>query len=165
MADLEQTKTNAKRQLFDEIEGATVGMLGVEGSAQHVQPMAPHVDRATGQIWFYTKRDSDLVAAVGQGKRAHLIIMSTDGDYQASCRGTLVQDYDLEARDQFWSSLVAAWFEDGKDDPNLTMLRFTPHDAAVWASSGNALTFGWEIVKANLTSAMPDTGERAHVTF
>lgn len=165
MADLEQTKTNAKQQLLDQIEQATVGMLGVEGSEQHLQPMAPHVDRVSGQIWFFTKKDSDLVAAVGQGNRAHLIIMSTDGDYQASCRGTLVQDYNPEAQDQFWSSVVAAWFEDGKDDPNLTMLRFTPNDAAVWASSGSALSFGWEIVKANLTSSTPNTGQQAHVNF
>ena len=39
-----------------------------------------------------------------------------------------------------WNRFIAAWFEGGKDDPKLRLLRFDPDDAEIWldASSGIA---------------------------
>lgn len=60
--------------------------------------------------------------------------------------------------DKYWSPMVAAWFEGGKDDPHLTMLRLQLDDVAIWASSNSTLRFGWEMAKANLTGKEPDLG-------
>jgi hypothetical protein len=38
-------------------------------------------------------------------------------------------------------------------------------DAAIWASTGNPLAFGWEIAKANLQDRAPDVGVRTSLRF
>ena len=86
-------------------------------------------------------------------------------DYQACLHGDLVTTYSREHIERFWSSVIEAWFQGGKTDPELTLLKFTPHSAAIWASTGSALRFGWEIAKANLLGDEPDVGHKTEITF
>lgn len=165
MADLEQARSNPEAQLWQQLEEIHAGMLGVEGSSQHMQPMAPQLERDAKTIWFFSKKSSDLVRAIGTGNRAHFCVIGKDHDYHACLSGTIVQNPDKAKIDQFWSPVVNAWFDGGKDDPDLTLLEMTLYDAAIWASSGSALTFGWEIAKANVTDSDPDVGVNTHVNF
>ncbi|MFN0265205.1 pyridoxamine 5'-phosphate oxidase family protein [Tepidamorphus sp. 3E244] len=165
MADLSKTRENPEDQLWKQIDDVHDGMLGVSGSGQHMQPMAPFADKANNSVWFYTNKTSDLVRAIGSGAEAHLCIVGDDHDYHACLAGTLVVNPDRAKIDEYWSPVVAAWFDNGKDDPNLTMLQLKLKDAAVWASSDSSFRFGWEIAKANLTDSEPDIGVRAHVNF
>ena len=34
--------------------------------------------------------------------------------------------------DRLWNRFVAAWFEGGKDDPKLALLRFDVRDGQIW---------------------------------
>ncbi|MGB3624692.1 MAG: pyridoxamine 5'-phosphate oxidase family protein [Henriciella sp.] len=164
MADLEKLKENPKEQLFGHLEDVRAVMLGSPDHEQHMQPMAPQIDEETGTIWFYTSKSSDLVKALGvDGGKVHLCVV--EKDYQACLLGDLNVDHDQAKIDQFWSSVVAAWFEGGKSDPDLTMLRFHPHNGSIWASDKNPITFAWEIAKANRKDQTPDIGERNSVNF
>lgn len=47
-------------------------------------------------------------------------------------------DNDRAVIDRLWSSFVAAWYEEGKDDPSLVLLRFEP-SAQIWLDASNLL--------------------------
>ncbi len=164
MSDLELAKSNPKKQLFDQIEKVSAGMLGLEDSPQHFQPMAPQVDRVGNRIWFFSKKSSDLVKSLGGGRKAHFVVVGSGHDYHACIGGTLQENRDPDKIKEYWSSIVAAWF-DGKDDPDMTLLEFTPNNAAVWASLANPVVFAWEIAKANVTGNEPDAGVKTEVQF
>ena len=53
-------------------------------------------------------------------------------DVFACIRGNLTVESRKEVIDKYWSNPVEAWFEKGKDDPSLLMLRFELIDAEVW---------------------------------
>lgn len=166
MASFSEAREEPAKQLWDEIDGIHAGMLGLEGSHMHMQPMAPQSDRKTNTIWFYTKTDSDLVQAVRPGARAHFCVVGKDHDYHACLSGTLDVKRDAAKIDEYWNSVVAAWYEDGKNDPKLTMLSMHLDDAAIWASTDSTLKFGWEIAKANLDDdKTPDVGVNVHLRF
>ena len=156
MADLKEAKTDPKKQLWDEIDDVRAVMLGVPSTGQHMRPMAALASREENRIWFFTKKNSDLVKAAGAGK-AHMCLVSEDQDYHACVSGTLAENKSQQHVDRFWSPVVSAWFH-GKDDPELTMLELIPDHAAVWASSDSSMRFGWEIAKANMSDTEPDVG-------
>lgn len=158
MADLAKAKNDPLQQLWDVMEDVHAGMLGVEELGQHMQPMAPFIEKETNTVWFYTRDDSQLVQAARTGERAHFCIIGKDHDYHACLAGTIDEVDSPEHVDKYWSPMVAAWFEGGKDDPHLTMLRLQLDDVAIWASSNSTLRFGWEMAKANLTGKEPDLG-------
>ncbi len=158
MADLSKTKSDPLQQLWDVMEHVHAGMLGVQGSDHHMQPMAPYVEKESNSVWFYTKSDSTLVETVHAGSRAHFCVISKDHDYHACLSGAIDEVKSRDHIEKFWSPMVAAWYEGGKDDPFLTMLQLKVDDAAIWASTGSTLRFGWEMAKANLTNQEPDVG-------
>lgn len=165
MVDLNQARDNPIDQLWAQIQSVDAVLLGGPDRSQHLQPMAPHPAPAENRIWFYTKRDSDLARSAESGGAAQLCLVSKSHDYWACLDGTLKEDYSKEHIDRFWSPMTAAWFEGGKDDPKLTLLRFTPSSAAIWASSDSSLKFGWEVLKANVAGGTPDIGIATNVTF
>ena len=166
MSSLTQARENPKEQLFDEIDRIHAGMLGIEGSHMHMQPMAPYVDRATSTIWFFTRTDADIVGVIAPGAHAHFCVVGKDHDYHACVAGRISVRRDPAKVDEYWSAVVEAWFDHGKDDPKLTMLALEMEDAEIWASTGSTLKFGWEIAKANFNpEEEPDVGVKAHVRF
>jgi len=164
VTDIRKTNDDPVSQFWDVLDDVHAGMLGIEGSGQHLQPMAPMADPEARSIWFFTRNDSDLVRALGAASRAHFVLIGEDHDYHACVAGDLVRNLDPVKRDEFWNPMIGAWFE-GKDDPDLTMLQLRLSDGVVWASASNPVRFGWEMVKANLTDEQPDIGVRKHVQF
>lgn len=161
-----RTPEEVEDRLWKEIEKVRYGMLGLvgEGTRQHFQPMTAFCEPANGQIWFFTRKDSDLARAIGDGgKSAMFTVTAKDQEFQACISGTLTVEYDRERIDEYWNSVVAAWFEGGKDDPSLTLIRYDLDDAAVWLSEAGPLRFFLEILKANATGKKPNVGEHAEI--
>jgi len=163
MSNIERAKTDPMSQLWDEIDGVHAVMLGSPDHSQHMQPMAPHTAREEKAIWFYSRKSSDLARAAASGGMVHMCLVTDD--YHACLDGTLEQIHSPEHIERFWSSMVEAWYREGKSDPDLTMLRLTPRSAAIWASTGSTLAFGWEVAKAITTGDEPDVGYKTNITF
>lgn len=104
-------------------------MVSLTGDGEHSIPMTAQTDKdAYGQFWFFTTKDNRL--ANGGPAMAHFI--SDDDNVFASMKGRLVTETSKERLDKQWSKPVEAWYEGGKDDPNLLMLRFELDSVEVW---------------------------------
>jgi general stress protein 26 len=166
MASITQAKEAPATQLWEQIDAVHAGMLGLEGSITHMQPMAPYSDPQTNTVWFFSRTDSELARMVRPGSRAHFCVVGQHHDYYACLAGPIELRKDMAKIDAHWSSIVEAWYEDGKHDPALTMLALHIDDAEIWASTGNPIKFGWEIAKANLQDhTIPDVGVHHHLRF
>jgi general stress protein 26 len=126
------------------LKGDRTTMLGLSGNEEgHSQPMTAqlleeHEERG-GPIWFFTANDTDLVRALGQGHRAQLHFSSKGHDLFAAVHGELTPFNDRATIDRLWNRFVAAWFEGGKEDPKLQLLRFEPDRAQVWLNEHSLL--------------------------
>lgn len=166
MASFSEARETPVEQLWQEIDDIHAGMLGLEGSHMHMQPMAPFADPKTNTIWFFAKTDSHLVQALKPGSRAHFCVVGKDHDYHACLGGTLAERKDATKIEEYWSSIVEAWYDGGRDDPKLTMVALKLDDGKIWASTGNPLKFGWEIARANLSDDRePDIGVHRRISF
>jgi len=115
-------------------------MLGLDGVEDgHVRPMTAQLDGEHGPIWFFAGRDNVLVRSLGKGTRAIATFTSKGHDLFASVRGDLSVENDRTVIDRLWNSYVAAWYEHGKDDPNLALLRLDAETAEIWESGSNLL--------------------------
>jgi general stress protein 26 len=163
------TRNQAEMQdrLWKEIDKGRTGMLGLVGEAphQHFQPMTAFAEPETGQIWFYTRTDTDLAKAVADGGEAMYIIQSKDQELQACIGGRLSLSHDRARIEKYWGPVVAAWYPEGKDDPRLTLLRLDCRDAAIWLSEAGPVKFAYEIARANMSDKEPDLGGRANVNL
>lgn len=163
MSNIEKAKTDPTAQFWDELDGVHFVMLGSPDHSHHMQPMAPQSAREETSIWFYTKTTSDIARAAANGGMVHMCLVTDD--YQACIAGDLRTTHSPEHVERYWSSMVEAWFPNGKADPELTMLCLKPTSGSIWASTGSKLVFGWEIAKAITTGEEPDVGYTTTIRF
>ena len=117
-------------------------MLALEGAQNaHARPMTAIAEGEHGPIWFFTAKDTEIAEQLGTSARAVLTFASKGHDVFATVHGTLVPDNDRATIDRLWNPFVAAWYEDGKDDPKLELLRMDPDDAEIWLN-GSSLMAG-----------------------
>jgi len=117
-------------------------MLGLDGVEDgHVRPMTAQVEGDHGPIWFFAAKDNALVQSLGQGQRAIATFTAKNHDLFASVRGNLTLDNDRAVIDRLWNKYVAAWYEGGKDDPQLALLRLDTESAEIW-ENGSSLIAG-----------------------
>ncbi|MEY8841878.1 pyridoxamine 5'-phosphate oxidase family protein, partial [Cribrihabitans sp. XS_ASV171] len=120
----------------------------------------------TGVLWFITSTDTDLVRAVGTGAQGIYTLVSGSQDFYTCVRGTLQQSQDRAKLDEIWSSVASAWFEGGKDDPKVVLLRFALNEAAIWTATDSNVKFGFEILRANMDEEhQPNVGEHEVIQF
>ena len=114
-----------------------LGLVGVEEG--HAQPMTALVDEdeTSGPIWIFSARDVDLVKALGGRRPAVMHFVSKDHELFASVHGGLEVDNDPAVIERLWTPFGAAWYEGGKQDPKLRLLRFDPGHAQVWLNENS----------------------------
>ena len=163
MSDKTHTQAEVAEKLWKAIQHHKTGMLGVTGDTHHFQPMTAFAEPETNTIWFFSPAHSDLVDAADGGADAMFHFQSRE--VYACLDGRLSIDTDRARIDKFWNASVAAWYPEGKDDPNLTLLRLDSSDAAVWLIDGGLVKYVLEVVKANASKTIPDVGERQNINF
>ncbi len=124
-----------KTKFWDSIRSDMTAMVGVAGVSP--RPMTAQFDGELPVIYFFTAKDTDLAEAVSTGKEATVTYAAKGHDLFASVNGTLRIDNDRAVIDRLWNRYVAAWFEQGKDDPKLCLLRFDPRDAEIWKDASS----------------------------
>jgi general stress protein 26 len=113
-------------------------MLGLDGVEDgHARPMTAQLDGERSPIWFFTARDNAIVQKLGQGNRAIATFASKGHDIFATVHGTVSIDNDRATIDRLWNLFVAAWFEGGKDDPRLVLLRLDAERAEIWVDASS----------------------------
>lgn len=115
-------------------------MLGLHGvEDDHSQPMTAQFDEegAEGPIWIFSSSDVNLVKEISEGHRAFATFASKDHELFASMQGELVIDNDRKMIDRLWNRFVAAWYQGGKDDPKLRLLRFEPERGQIWLNESS----------------------------
>jgi len=112
-----------------------IGLDGVEDG--HARPMTAQLDGERSPIWFFTTKDNALVQNLARGNRAIATFASKGHDIFATVHGTLRLDNDRATIDRLWNRYVAAWFDGGKDDPALALLRLDAERAEIWVDASS----------------------------
>ncbi len=100
-------------------------------------PMTAQLDKdADSAVWFFTTKSSDF-AKLGE---ATATFQGKDHDVFARFRGKLEIEEDQGRFEQFWNNFVKAWYDGGKDDPDILFLRMDLADAEIWSGELGALT-------------------------
>jgi len=138
------TPQELEAKLWKALESDRTVMLGLDGAQDgHTRPMTAQVEEGRSPLWFFTSSDSQLVDALRRGGRDRAIATFTakGHDLFATLHGRLSIDTERATIDRLWNRFVAAWYEGGKDDPKLVLLRFDAERAEILLE-GSSLVAG-----------------------
>ena len=113
-------------------------MLGLDGVEDgHARPMTAQTEGARGPIWFFTAKDNAIVHKLAKGNRAIATFTSKEHDLFATIHGQISLDNDRATIERLWNRFIAAWYEGGKDDPKLALLRLDAERAEIWLDASS----------------------------
>lgn len=147
----ENASDKAEQKFFELLKQFDNAMLvtHTRSGPLHGRPMAIAETSHDGSIWFITRADAHKVEEIE--KDAHLIaVMQKDRQFlSVSGRGELHRD---RARiHKVWKEAFRAWC-DGKDDPNILLIRLNPSEGEYWDNKGLAgLKFALKFAAAYVT--------------
>lgn len=145
MASTEKTE-KLEAEFWKALDSDRTMMLGLDGVEDgHTRPMTAQTEGPTGPIWFFSARNNSLVQALRENDRAIATFASKGHDLFATVHGTLSLDTDRSTIERLWNPFVAAWYEGGKDDPNLALLRLDAEEAEIW-ENGSSLVAGLKML-------------------
>jgi len=153
-----------KKLIWDLIKDIKVGMLVTketnEEDSMSARPMSLVQDAYDGTLYFYTSKNASKVYEVEQDRDVCLTFSSPTENVYVSLTGKARISNDRELIDKYWNPYVAAWFENGKDNPEVAMLIIKISKGEHWDSTTNKLVQTFEILKSNvIKSSTPNFGE------
>ena len=102
------------------------------------------------EIWFIGHKPSETVDNIKQNPEVNLAYVTQESDKYLSISGTAELVEDEEKLNELWSVMYNAYFEQGKEDPKVQLIKVVPHGAEYWAN-GNAITSAVKMAAAALT--------------
>jgi len=134
------TPQELERKFWDALASDRTMMLGLHAADEgHTRPMTGLLDGDRGSIWFFTVKDNAMVHQLDAGHRAVATFTAKDHDLFATLHGTLLVESDPAMIDRLWNSHVAAWYEGGRNDSNIVLLRLDPEQAEIWENASSLL--------------------------
>jgi general stress protein 26 len=142
MADADRS-LELKELFWKELASSPFVMIGLEGvEDSRTRPWTAQIDAADdadkkdgGTIYFFGAKSEAIVEGLGQSNRVVCTYVSKGHDLFAHIHGTLVTVNDRALVDKLWNPFVASWYKDGKDDPDLQLLRFDTESAELWEAT------------------------------
>ncbi|MEO7814428.1 MAG: pyridoxamine 5'-phosphate oxidase family protein [Sphingomicrobium sp.] len=142
----ETPETKLARKFWKELDDSPFVMLGLKGvDDDQTRPMTAQIDvpedgdkEDGGQIYFFASKTDGVGQKVTASARAVATFVGKGHGLFAHIHGTLVPSDDKAVIDRLWNPFVDAWYKDGKNDPDLRLLRFDTDSADVWEAANGA---------------------------
>ena len=133
------TPEELEAKLWAGLRSEMTVMLGMVDESAPARPMTAQFegDEDRGPLWFFTSQDSELVEAGGGAATA--VFISKGHDLFARIEGKLVEDTRRDMIEKLWNPFVAAWYDDGKDDPDIALMRMDLESAEIWENASSLM--------------------------
>ncbi|MGJ8643018.1 MAG: pyridoxamine 5'-phosphate oxidase family protein [Luteolibacter sp.] len=147
-------------KLQEIVKGSPTCMFAtkLEQAPFHVVPM--HVQEADyeGNLWFVSSKDSTHNAQIKDDPRVQLIFANSPDMEFMTVFGTASVSTDRDQINRLWDAMVGSWFEGGKDDPNVSLIRVQPTIAHYWDTDDGKLVTITKMLTRAVTGSDIDPG-------
>jgi general stress protein 26 len=115
------------------------------------RPMTLQETDNEGNLWFISSDESNKNFEIKDDRKVQLFFMN-NSDYQyLSVFGEASIYKDKTTVEEKWSPMAKAWFENGKDDPKVSIIRVEPAETYYWDTKVGKLVSLFSFVASAVT--------------
>lgn len=103
------------------------------------RPMSTQDVGNEGNIWFMSRIDSDKNKDIAKDTRVELFYANKSSSEYLTVYGHAEVLTDRKRIDELWSPMAKAWFNKGKDDPSISLIKVLPVEAYYWDTKENKI--------------------------
>jgi len=109
-------------------------------------------------LWFISSATSNKNFEIEQDNDVQLIFAKNSDYHFLSVFGTAVIYKDKAHIEDVWSPIASAWFEEGKEDPDVTVIKVSPSEAYYWDTKDSKMVSFLKIAANAITGKPGDDG-------
>lgn len=128
------------------------------------RPMTTQEVDDEGNFWFFSPRSSHKNSEVRSDARVQLLFANTSQSEYLTVYGRASIVEDKKKISDLWSPMAKAWFEQGKDDPDLSLIKVTPESAYYWEPKHNKMVTLFKMAGAAVTGKGMDMGNEGNLS-
>ena len=136
-----------------------------EGNEIVSRPMSTQGIDDNGTIWFFSSRNSLKYIQITADNKVYLMYADTGAQHYLSLTAYAQIVDDRKKIEALWTPLAKAWFEQGKEDPDITLIKVHPDVGHYWDTKNGKLISMIKIAAAALTGNQPDAGVHGSVKY
>lgn len=156
-------ETDAGRA-WDLMESVRFCMLSTwNGEELRSRPMGAFVRRDEDAIYFFTDQRAHKDDEIRRYPQVNVAFADPSGQKYVAVSGTAQVSDDRAKIRELWSIPTKFWW-DGPDDPDIRLIKVTPHVAEFWDAPGN-LVSSLKVTFGLITGTHPSSGERKKVAM
>lgn len=141
----------------------TCMLVTKQGLTLRGRPMHAFPAREEGCVWFLTDRRGHVDDELARDPQGCLTFAKSSSNDFLSVSGECEVLDDRAKVDELWNDAARAYWPDGKDDPNIRVLRFLPADAEYWDGTGSSILITIKMLAARVTGERANLGENRKV--
>lgn len=122
------------------------------------RPMGVQEVDDQGNLWFLSSKTSNKNFEINHDNEVQLIFAKNADAHFLSVFGTAVIYTDRSHVEDIWTPMAKTWFEEGKNDPNATVIKVTPQDAYYWDTKNGKMISLLKIAIGALVGNVDDGG-------
>lgn len=123
------------------------------------RPMSLQECDQEGNLWFISSAESNKNFEIEEENKVQLYFMNNGNAEYLSIYGKAFIYKDKNTIEEKWSSLANAWFEEGKEDPNVTIIRVTPEETYYWDTKAGKFITMLSFIGAAVTGKTTDNSD------
>ena len=146
------------QELVNKIDVGMICTYPKDNDYVHAVPMSRQEVDEEGNIWYLFSSESDTFKNL-QASNKVSVLFSQPSDYNfLNINGTATISEDRERIDKYWNKFVEGWFEKGKEDSRIRILKITVEDAHYWDTKSNKLLTFFKVVASGISGSKLDVG-------
>jgi general stress protein 26 len=145
------------RSIMKDARFATVTTRSANGDLVSRPLAVLGADDFEGTVYFFTQHPSPKTDDVAHDP--HVNVAYADGASHVSLTGTATVTRDAALIDRYWNPWAESWFDGGRDDPAVALLKVDATSIEFWHIDKPAVVRAVEVAKALITKQAPDVGE------
>lgn len=148
-------------KLKDMVEKIDIGMMctnTVEVANLHAVPMSRQEVDGDGNLWFLFSSESETYQNLQKDKHVSVLYSDVSKYNFLSINGIAVVSTDKDRIDKYWTKMAEAWFEGGKEDPRVRVLKVMPLEAHYWDTKSNRLVTFFKVAVNAVSDQNLDIG-------
>ena len=128
------------------------------GKPFSTRPMSAQKVDNGGNIWFLSDKDSTKNMELKDDDHVQLLFSGSSHSDFLSVYGKASINYDKAKIKELWEPIVKTWFQQGVDDPNISVIKVEPSEGYYWDTKHGKIVALAKMLTSMVTGKTMDDG-------
>lgn len=153
------------KEIVNSIDVAMMISYPEEGYFPYMTPMSRQEVDDQGNIYYLISSESETYKHLKDSNKLSLSFGDPASQTYLCIHGIAEANRDQELIDKYWNKFVEVYFERGKEDPTIRVLKVQPIDAHYWDTKTNKFMTLVKVASAVVTGQKVDIGRQGQINI